>query len=95
MTRVAGRGNGGLWKARKTIVPFSALPTDLGNRAKIMPREKLMPGDFHIPSATVAAATMSKFKTRKGAQLLQLTFASFRLILRLEKTGGFALHDQS
>jgi hypothetical protein len=28
----AGRGNDGLWKVRKTIVLFSALPTDLGNR---------------------------------------------------------------
>jgi hypothetical protein len=25
-------GNDGLWKARKTIKPFSALPTNLGNR---------------------------------------------------------------
>jgi len=29
-----GRGNGGLWKARKTVVLFSALPTGLGNRSK-------------------------------------------------------------
>jgi hypothetical protein len=28
----AGHGHDGLWKARKTIVPFSALPTILGIR---------------------------------------------------------------
>jgi len=28
----AGRGNGGIWKARKTMVLFFALPTYLGNR---------------------------------------------------------------
>jgi hypothetical protein len=28
----AGRGNDGLWKARKTMKLFSALPTNLGNR---------------------------------------------------------------
>ena len=28
----AGRGNDGSWKARKTVVLFSALPTNLGNR---------------------------------------------------------------
>ena len=30
-----GRGNDGLWKARKTIPPFPALSTDLGNRSAI------------------------------------------------------------
>ena len=28
----AGRGNDGSWKARKTMVLFSALPANLGNR---------------------------------------------------------------
>jgi len=28
----AGGGNDGLWKARKTMVLFPALPTNLGNR---------------------------------------------------------------
>ena len=30
--RREGHGNDGLWKARKTVVLFSALPTNLGNR---------------------------------------------------------------
>jgi hypothetical protein len=32
MANQHGRGNGGLWKARKTMMLFSALSTDLGNR---------------------------------------------------------------
>src|SRR5258708_7417043 len=31
-----GDGNDGLWKARKTIMPFSDLPTNLGNRCAII-----------------------------------------------------------
>src|ERR1035438_6172761 len=33
----AGRGNDGLWEARKTMVLFSALPTNLGNRGSRFP----------------------------------------------------------
>jgi hypothetical protein len=33
----ADRGNDGLWKARKTMVLFSALPTNLGNRKSRFP----------------------------------------------------------
>jgi hypothetical protein len=33
----AGRGNDGLWKARKTMELFSALPTNLGNRSSRFP----------------------------------------------------------
>jgi hypothetical protein len=33
----AGGGNDGLWKARKTIVLFSTLPTNLGNRSNRFP----------------------------------------------------------
>jgi hypothetical protein len=29
-----------MWKARKTIAPFSALPTNLGNRLKIASKEE-------------------------------------------------------
>jgi len=33
----AGRGNDGLWKGRKTMVLFSALSTNLGNRSSRFP----------------------------------------------------------
>jgi hypothetical protein len=42
-------------KARKTIMPFSNLPTNLGN-----PND-----DFHIPSASAATANLTKFKTER------------------------------
>jgi hypothetical protein len=45
------RGNAGLWKARKTVVLFSALPTNLGNRE----------ADFHIPIATTTTTRMIIF----------------------------------
>jgi hypothetical protein len=38
----AGRGNDGLWKARKTMVLFPALPTTL----------EIDEADFHISTAT-------------------------------------------
>src|ERR1035438_3020839 len=45
-----------LWKARKTIVPFSALPT------KTLKIEKT---DFHIPTATTTTEQSFHLKTRK------------------------------
>jgi hypothetical protein len=38
----AGRGNDGLWKARKTMVLFSPFPQTL----------EIDEADFHIPTAT-------------------------------------------
>src|SRR5208337_4222499 len=37
----------------------------LGNRSKSRGESKLMPSDFHIPSATEEAGRMSKNQTRK------------------------------
>ena len=42
--------------------------------------------DFHISSAPTTAANLTQFKTRKEPFPVRLTFAPFRLILRLEKT---------
>jgi len=44
--------------------------------------------DFHISSAPTTAANLTQFKTRKEPFPVRLTFAPFRLILRLEKTVG-------
>ena len=41
--------------------------------------------DFHIPSAPTAS--MNQFQIPKGQNPLRRSFASFRLIFRLEKTG--------
>jgi hypothetical protein len=43
--------------------------------------------DFHISSARTTAANLTQFKTRKEPFPVRLTFAPFRLIPRLEKTG--------
>ncbi len=43
-----------------------------------------MRSDFHIPSAP--AASMNQFQNTKGQNPLRLPFATFRLILQLEKT---------
>ena len=40
--------------------------------------------DFHIPSAPTAS--MNQFQIPKGQNPLRRSFASFRLIFRLEKT---------
>jgi hypothetical protein len=69
-----GGGNAGLWKARKTIKPFSALPANLGNHND----------DFHIPSASATAT--ANLNQSKGAFRSTATSDPFRLILRLEKT---------
>src|SRR5271169_5221859 len=42
--------------------------------------------DFHISSVPTTAANLTQFKTRKEPFPVRLTFAPFRLILRLEKT---------
>src|SRR5271166_2583295 len=42
--------------------------------------------DFHSSSAPTTAANLTQFKTRKEPFPVRLTFAPFRLILRLEKT---------
>src|SRR5271156_302486 len=44
--------------------------------------------DFHISSVPTTAANLTQFKTRKEPFPVRLTFAPFRLILRLEKTAG-------
>jgi hypothetical protein len=45
---------------------------------------KILRSDSHIPSAP--AASMNQFQIPKGQNPLRLLFASFRLILGLEKT---------
>jgi len=42
--------------------------------------------DFHIPSAPTAS--MNQFQIPKGQNPLRRSFASFRLIFRVEKTTG-------
>ena len=52
--------------------------------------------DFHISSAPTTAANLTQFKTRKEPFPVRLTFAPFRLILRLEKTcRGTGMLDKS
>jgi len=44
---------------------FPPFPQTLEIAGRSNPEWKLIPGDFHIPSAPATTATMSKFKTRK------------------------------
>jgi hypothetical protein len=44
---------------------FPPFPQTLEIAGRSNPERKLIPSDFHIPSATATTATMSKFKTRK------------------------------
>jgi hypothetical protein len=49
---------------------------------------KIMPSDFHIPSATTATAKMTEIQNQKGHNPASPNLRTFRLILQLEKTGG-------
>jgi len=53
---------------------------------------KILRSDSHIPSAP--AASMNQFQIPKGQNPLRLLFASFRLILGLEKTLPLLQHVQ-
>jgi hypothetical protein len=44
--------------------------------------------DSHIPSATAATVNLTQNQNPKGPSPLRPTFAHFRLILQLEKTGS-------
>jgi hypothetical protein len=87
MANEKGRGNGGLWKARKTMVLFSALPTDLANRSnQSSGKMNIVRSDSHIPSAPEPTTKLYQIQNPKGQNPLRLPFASFRLIFQLEKT---------
>jgi len=59
----ADRGNDGLWKARKTIRPFSALPTNLGNRKNRFPHSHRRGGDEqNMKSSRKGAAKAARLK---------------------------------
>jgi hypothetical protein len=47
---------------------------------------KIMPSDFHIPSATTATAKMTEIQNQKGHNPASPNLRTFRLILQLEKT---------
>jgi len=47
---------------------------------------KIMPSDFHIPSATTATAKMTQIQNQKGHNPASPNLRTFRLILQLEKT---------
>jgi len=49
---------------------------------------KIMPSDFHIPSATTATAKMTQIQNQKGHNPASPNLRTFRLILQLEKTAG-------
>src|ERR1700733_13638218 len=62
-----GGGNGGLWKARKTIVPcFPTFPQTLEIARRMHRKMEIMQSDSHIPSAPAASITFisRKDKTR-------------------------------
>jgi hypothetical protein len=44
--------------------------------------------DSHIPSAPAATASLTEIQNRKEPSPVRPTFAPFRLIFQLEKTGG-------
>ena len=44
--------------------------------------------DFHIPSTPDTTAKLTQNKSPKGPSSVRLTFAPFRLTLRLEKTSA-------
>jgi hypothetical protein len=81
-----GRGDGGLWKARKTLMLFSALRTGLGNRSNRAAKMKIARSDSHISSAPQPTPKLTQIQNPKGQNPIRLPFASFRLIFRLEKT---------
>jgi len=62
-----GGGNGGLWKARKTIVPcFPTFPQTLEIARRMHRKMEIMQSDSHIPSAPAASINFisRKDKTR-------------------------------
>jgi len=62
-----GGGNGGLWKARKTIVLcFPTFPQTLEIAHRMHRKMEIMQSDFHIPSAPAASINFisRKDKTR-------------------------------
>jgi hypothetical protein len=62
----AGCGNDGLWKARKTMVLFSALPTNLGNRSSRFPHSHChdYDGDEISPKTSRLRDTHSEGKVK-------------------------------
>jgi hypothetical protein len=65
MATQMGRGNGGLWKARKTMVRvFRPSHKPWKSRAECIGKMKIVRSDFHIPSAP--AASMNQFQNPKG-----------------------------
>jgi hypothetical protein len=64
---------------------FPPFPQTLEIARKVHRETKIMRSDSHIPSAP-ATASMNEIQIPKGQNPLRRTFASFRLILGLEKT---------
>ena len=83
-----GRGNGGLWKARKTIVRcFPTFPQTLEIARKVH-REIKNHAERFPHSLRPRLLAYVDFKSRKDKNPLRLPFAPFRLIFGLEKTRG-------
>ena len=81
-----GRGNGGLWKARKTIVRcFPTFPQTLEIARKVH-REIKNQAERFPHSLRPRLLAYVDFKSRKDKNPLRLPFAHFRLIFGLEKT---------
>src|SRR5580704_4230805 len=60
----AGCGNDGLWKARKTMMLFSDLPTSLGNRSSRFPHSHRHDYDGIIPKTSRLRDTHSEGKVK-------------------------------
>jgi hypothetical protein len=63
---------------------FPPFPQTLEIARRVHQERKIIRSDFHIPSAP--AADMNRIQNPKGQNPLRRSFASFRLIFRLEKT---------
>ena len=73
-----GRGNGGLWKARKTVVRVF--------RPSHKPWKSKKPISTFPPPRDATTNIIHLSKPERTKTRLRLPFASFRLILGLEKT---------
>jgi hypothetical protein len=86
MTKQEGRGNGGLWKARKTVVRVF--------RPSHKPWKSKEPISTFPPPRNATTNIIHLSKPERTKTRLRLPFASFRLILRLEKTAAFDYSDK-
>src|ERR1039457_1365953 len=86
----AQRGKAARGLVRRYIVKMTGLSraqeTRLIARCTASGRVQVMRSDSHIPSAPRKTARLSRIQNPKGQNPFRLPFASFRLILGLEKT---------